>query len=117
MTVAGMVDRALTLALGHDVQVQGASRTDAGVHARGQAAHFDLPAELASARPPCWQDLWAEQMNRRLPADIRVRGLGEAPPGFHAVLSASGKTYSYRLHVGPRPPDPLGRMYRYEVLP
>ncbi|CAK0857604.1 unnamed protein product [Prorocentrum cordatum] len=90
LAVAGLLDRALSLAVGCDVSVQGASRTDAGVHARGQAAHFDLPGEVASARPPDWQRRWEAAANRMLPGDIRVRALGEAPrPDFHATFSAA----------------------------
>lgn len=117
LTVAGLVDAALSLQVGSDVYVQGASRTDAGVHARGQAAHFDLPAEVAAARPEGWQAEWEAKVNSWLPADVRVRGLSDAPPGFHATLSAAGKTYAYRLQVGAAPPDPLERLYRHRIQP
>ncbi|CAE8623706.1 unnamed protein product [Polarella glacialis] len=112
LTVSGMVDRAVSFAVKHNVYVQGASRTDAGVHGRGQAAHFDLPEDAAAGRPHDWQALWEHQINQKLPSDVRVRALGDAPSGFHASISAAGKTYAYRLHVGDNPPDPLDRFYR-----
>lgn len=72
--------------------VVGAGRTDAGVHALGQAAHVDLPA--------AWEaDTLVRAINSRLPADIRVRGASAVPDDFHARFSAVGKVYRYRWLV------------------
>ncbi|MDT0381988.1 tRNA pseudouridine(38-40) synthase TruA [Streptomyces sp. DSM 42041] len=82
-----------------------AGRTDAGVHARGQVAHVDLPA-----------DLWAEQGGQllrrlagRLPMDVRVHRVAEAPPHFDARFSAIWRRYAYRVCDHPGGVDPLRR--------
>lgn len=82
-----------------------AGRTDAGVHARGQVAHVDLPGEL-----------WAEQEEKllkrlagRLPKDVRVWSLMEAPAGFNARFSAIWRRYAYRVTDHPGGVDPLLR--------
>jgi tRNA pseudouridine38-40 synthase len=82
-----------------------AGRTDAGVHARGQVAHVDLPAEL-----------WAEHREKllkrlagRLPKDVRVWSLSEAPAGFNARFSAIWRRYAYRVTDHHGGVDPLLR--------
>jgi tRNA pseudouridine38-40 synthase len=76
--------------------VQGAGRTDAGVHAEGQVAHFDVPAgSRLDGRA------WREALNARLPPTVRVMEAEAAPPGFHARFSATGKVYRYEIWVGP----------------
>ncbi|MFF8725529.1 tRNA pseudouridine(38-40) synthase TruA [Streptomyces sp. NPDC015171] len=82
-----------------------AGRTDAGVHARGQVAHVDLPAEL-----------WAEHREKllkrlagRLSKDVRVWRLTEAPAGFNARFSAVWRRYAYRVTDNPGGVDPLLR--------
>ena len=70
-----------------------AGRTDAGVHARGQVAHCDMPAA-------CWSavaDRAVGRLNRLLPPDLRVRALAEVPAGFDARFSALWRRYSYRV--------------------
>ena len=82
-----------------------AGRTDAGVHARGQVAHADIPASrwaadgLAAAR----------RLARLLPPDVRVHRLGPAPPGFDARFSAIWRRYAYRVCDDPALADPLTR--------
>ncbi len=73
-------------------RVQGASRTDAGVHALGQVAHLDVPAEVALPLAA-----WRDGLNALLPGSIRVVESDWAPAGFDACLSASGKLYRYRI--------------------
>ncbi|MBJ7905520.1 MULTISPECIES: tRNA pseudouridine(38-40) synthase TruA [unclassified Streptomyces] len=82
-----------------------AGRTDAGVHARGQVAHVDLP-----------EDVWAEHREKllkrlagRLSKDVRVWSLTEAPPGFNARFSAVWRRYAYRVTDNPGGVDPLLR--------
>ncbi|MFF3884745.1 tRNA pseudouridine(38-40) synthase TruA [Streptomyces sp. NPDC001914] len=84
-----------------------AGRTDAGVHARGQVAHVDLPEEL-----------WAEHREKllkrlagRLPKDVRVWSLTEAPAGFNARFSAIWRRYAYRVTDEPGGVDPLLRSH------
>lgn len=72
------------------VDVKGAGRTDAGVHATGQAAHFDLPDPFDPHKLPL-------ALNAHLPADIRVWSAGDVSPEFHARFDAVGRAYRYRI--------------------
>ncbi|MCX2926486.1 tRNA pseudouridine(38-40) synthase TruA [Streptomyces sp. NEAU-W12] len=82
-----------------------AGRTDAGVHARGQVAHVDLPAEL-------WEQHREKLLKRlagRLARDVRIWSLAEAPAGFNARFSAIWRRYAYRVTDHPGGVDPLLR--------
>jgi tRNA pseudouridine38-40 synthase len=82
-----------------------AGRTDAGVHARGQVAHADVPAaSWASAEPAALRS-----MAGLLPPDVRVRSVTVAPDGFDARFSALCRRYSYRVCDDPAAADPLRR--------
>lgn len=93
-TVQGTLEEALAGLLRRPVRVFGAGRTDAGVHALGQVAHFDDPTGFPVERLEA-------ALNARLPADVRVRDLGPAPDDFHALHGAERKTYFYQLHLAP----------------
>jgi tRNA pseudouridine38-40 synthase len=80
------------------VPVHGAGRTDAGVHARGQVAQADVPAE-AFARLP--RERWLTAVNAHLPPQIRVEKITRARAGWHARFSARGKWYRYRIWNAP----------------
>lgn len=105
-TVQGVLEEALTRVLRTDCSpdVRVAGRTDAGVHARGQVAHVDVPRQVwvAAARP-------LRRLARVLPPDIRVHGLSIAPEGFDARFSALSRRYEYRVCDDPAGPDPLRR--------
>ncbi|HSS77699.1 MAG TPA: tRNA pseudouridine(38-40) synthase TruA [Thermoanaerobaculia bacterium] len=90
LAVQQVVEETLARLVGHEVRVVGASRTDAGVHARGQVAHLEL-AEAFEARG------LIHGGNHQLPEDVRILGAAEMPPGFHARKHAWGKEYVYRL--------------------
>lgn len=90
LTVQEVVEEALSQLAGSSIRVTGASRTDAGVHARGQVAHLDLPRPL----PP---RALVHGTNHHLPEDVRVMEAGPVDDGFHARKSAISKEYSYRL--------------------
>jgi tRNA pseudouridine38-40 synthase len=93
-TVQGALEDALARLVGGErVAVSGAGRTDAGVHATGQIASFDLPREMAAG------DL-LRALNALLPLDVRVLEAAPAPPGFHARKSAVSKRYRYVLDTG-----------------
>jgi tRNA pseudouridine38-40 synthase len=102
-TVQDALSRALALPEAPSLTVAG--RTDAGVHARGQVAHLDVPAA-------CWAQasgLASRRLARLLPADVRVRAIGRAPDDFDARFSALWRRYSYRLCDDPAAADPLRR--------
>ncbi|MFE0643938.1 tRNA pseudouridine(38-40) synthase TruA [Streptomyces sp. NPDC058877] len=87
----------------HELTVAG--RTDAGVHARGQVAHVDLPVGL-------WEEHREKLLRRlagRLPHDVRVWRVAEAPAGFNARFSAIWRRYAYRVTDDPGGVDPLLR--------
>jgi tRNA pseudouridine38-40 synthase len=107
-TVQGTVEAALGRVLGLPVPpaLTVAGRTDAGVHARGQVAHVDVPE-------PAWTAAAVGTARRRLngllPPEIRMRGIGPAPAGFDARFSALWRRYSYRVCDDPAAADPLRR--------
>ena len=114
-TVEAELSAALTTLLraGDPVRLAVAGRTDAGVHARGQVAHADLDP-VAWARVPGRSDRTPAEaavtrINGILPADIVVRSVREAPPGFDARFSAVRRRYLYRLCDEPTRLDPLRR--------
>jgi tRNA pseudouridine38-40 synthase len=86
-----------------------AGRTDAGVHARGQVAHADVPAD-------CWEPGQSlpgqpalQRLGRLLPPDVRVTAIGAAAAGFDARFSALWRRYSYRVCTRSAGVDPLRR--------
>lgn len=89
-TVQGELESALARILGVPVRVHGSGRTDAGVHAMGQVAHFDCP-EARGSLP------WQRAINAILPKDVRVLDATPVPEEFHARYSARSKTYEYVL--------------------
>ena len=95
-TVQGELERALSACVGGArITVMGAGRTDAGVHAAGQAAHCDIPARI----PP---SSLVRAVNAVLPSEIRVRSARPVNSLFHAQRSALGKLYTYRLRWSER---------------
>jgi tRNA pseudouridine38-40 synthase len=106
-TVQGVVQQALgqVLALPAPPELTVAGRTDAGVHARGQVAHADVPSASWETVGPAA----ARRLARVLPADVRVRAIDRAPDGFDARFSALWRRYSYRVCADPAAADPLRR--------
>ena len=95
-TIQARLEQVLARLDGAAVEVHGAGRTDAGVHAKGQTADFRL------ARDPAPGEV-LDYLNRYLPEDIAVTACRPAGPRFHARLSAKGKRYLYRLWTSPIP--------------
>ncbi len=93
VSIQEVLEKALRELTGEAVRVHGASRTDAGVHALGQVAHFDT----GSTVPP---DRFSYALNTILPPDIRVQSSEEAPKGFHSRFWSVGKEYSYTIQNG-----------------
>lgn len=107
-TVQGTVEKALRQLTGKPVRITGAGRTDAGVHAFGQAAHFTPPVVFDS-------DTWTRGLNAHLPDDIAVRSAEAVSASFHARFSAKKKTYAYFIYNHPRR-SPLHRRTAWHVF-
>ena len=90
LAVQQVLEEALQRATGEAITITGASRTDAGVHARGQAAHFDTNSTIPPEKSPF-------VLNTMLPRDIRAQTGREVPPDFHARFMTCGKRYTYRV--------------------
>lgn len=98
------LQKALSTLLRQTVNIVGAGRTDAGVHARKMAAHFDIEdAPIDCPR-------LAYKLNRMLPPDIAVHEVVPVDADMHARFSAKWRTYHYYLHQGR---EPFARHYSY----
>ncbi len=106
-SVQEMLEKAVFSLTGEETAVTGASRTDAGVHALGQAAHFDTRSRIPAEK-------FCFALNTRLPDDIRVTASEQVSPAFHARYSARGKTYRYQIHNSPHA-SALYRLQRAHV--
>lgn len=97
-TVQGTLEAAVSRLTGEPVQLQGAGRTDQGVHALGQVVSFDTGFALDPGR-------WPMALNAHLPPDLRVLTAEEAAPGFDPRRQAVAKTYRYLVDTasGARP--------------
>ncbi len=107
-TVQQHLEEALAEAFGQPVPVVCAGRTDAGVHARGQVVHADLPDVIWSRRTP--HGLRAI-LNRLTDERVWVRRVHPAPHGFDARFSALSRHYAYRMWDDPGGVDPLTRRW------
>lgn len=103
ITVEEVLNRALWELFGEEIAVVGASRTDAGVHALGNVAVFDV-----DTRMPAEKISYA--LNQRLPEDIVVQDSAEAAPDFHPRFAKSRKTYEYQI-INRRFPLPTAARY------
>ena len=94
LAVQQVAEEAVSKLVGKKTVLFGASRTDAGVHALGQRAHFDTESRI----PP---EKYAYALNTMLPRDIRVRESRAVAGDFHARFSAVGKRYRYQIYSAP----------------
>lgn len=114
-TVEGLLAEALrrVMRLGRTPSLVVAGRTDAGVHARGQVCHLDVPAHLWTGLPGRSPLAPGQSLVRRLagvlPQDLVVRRAGQAPEGFNARFSATSRRYVYRIADDEALRDPLRR--------
>ena len=89
-TIQGKLEAILSKMAGQEIEIHGAGRTDAGVHARGQAAHFIMDTDMTAVEI-------RDYINTYLPDDIGVIKLTESSPRFHSRFNAIGKVYQYRI--------------------
>ncbi|MGQ0764880.1 MAG: tRNA pseudouridine(38-40) synthase TruA [Gemmatimonadota bacterium] len=105
-TVQGELEKVLASLCGVRVVAQGAGRTDAGVHARGQSVGLEVPAK--------WQaGTLRRALNALLPPDIWVAAAHEMQPGFHARYDAVSRRYSYSVGVGEATRSPFRRKWEW----
>jgi tRNA pseudouridine38-40 synthase len=108
-TIQGELEKSITGLTRFDVELVVAGRTDAGVHATAQVAHFDLPERDKYGKE--WGDL-AYRLNRMLDEDIRIKSILKAPPFFHARFSALRRSYTYKIGDSRNLVNPL---LRYDI--
>lgn len=94
ITIQGVLESELSKLTSGRVTLHGAGRTDSGVHALGQVAHFDTDSRIPPEKFSC-------ALNSGLPGDIRVSDSRLAPCDFHARFDAVAKHYRYRIRVAP----------------
>jgi len=109
VSVQGLLEEALRPVEGAHVNVFGAGRTDAGVHALGQVASFRLTVSIPPQR-------LVRALNAVLPPDIRVIDAQDVAPDFHARFSATGKVYEYRI-INDQAVSPFLRRFVWQVIP
>ena len=95
-TVQDLIEKAIAETAKQPLRLHGSGRTDAGVHALGQIAHFDAPEEI-NMNP----FNWVPALNTKLPHCIRIMSCEEVPADFHARYGATGKTYRYDISTEP----------------
>ncbi|MGK7953986.1 MAG: tRNA pseudouridine(38-40) synthase TruA [Crocosphaera sp.] len=111
-TVQEDIETAIAEVVGHYTPIHGAGRTDAGVHAAAQVAHFDDISPIPPQR-------WAAILNQRLPEDILIRGSQGVPLTWHARFSALWRRYRYTFYTDKCPNlfvKPFSWHYYYEPL-
>ncbi len=106
-TIQDQIERAIEAVTGERLRVFAAGRTDAGVHARGQVAHFDTDCTIPSEK-------MAAAINSRLPDDITILSSVEAAADFDARRAARGKIYQYSILNRPMP-SPLLRHRSWHI--
>lgn len=89
-TVEGELNRAISQIAGEDIEVIGASRTDAGVHAYGNVAVFDTKSSIPGEK-------WAHALNTALPGNVSIVGSREVESDFHPRFCDTVKTYEYTI--------------------
>ncbi len=107
ITIEEKLNQAVNALTGEKIQVIGASRTDAGVHALGNVAVFDTESRIPAER-------FSYALNQRLPRDIAVVKSEEVPLDWHPRYQDSLKTYEYRI-INTKVPVPTERLYHYFV--
>jgi tRNA pseudouridine38-40 synthase len=91
-TVMGELQKAAREVFGTGVEMQGAGRTDAGVHALGQVMHIKVPVPVRATLA-----VLKQRFNEQLPNDIAILDIERAPAGFHARRDALSRTYLYQI--------------------
>ena len=106
-TIQGELEKALKqINAGKNVSVSASGRTDAGVHAYNQSAHFDLETEITCAK-------LKQALNSLISNDIYVKNVYEASPDFHARFNVKAKEYIYKINMGNYNPIEKDYVFQY----
>lgn len=95
-TVQAVLEDSIESVLGKHVSIFGSGRTDSGVHAAAQVAHFDAPVRIPAYR-------WTSILNSRLPQDVMIRASSAVANDWHSCFSAIGRRYRYTIYNASRP--------------
>ncbi|HTL88555.1 MAG TPA: tRNA pseudouridine(38-40) synthase TruA [Leptolyngbya sp.] len=95
-SVQEAIETAIASVVGHPVVIHAAGRTDTGVHAAAQVAHFDVATLIPAHR-------WADVINARLSDDVLIRASAAVPSDWHARFSATWRRYRYTIYTEARP--------------
>lgn len=95
-TVQEEIEKAIASVVGHPVTLHGAGRTDTGVHAAAQVAHFEYTGPIPAHK-------WAKILNTKLPEDISIGASARVPPTWHARFSALWRRYRYTIYTDKQP--------------
>lgn len=106
-TVQGTLKECIRRAIGEEVELQGASRTDSGVHASGQVCDFATHVPIPSEK-------WPRILNRLLPMDMRILRASLVPMRFHSRFFARSRVYEYRM-VEDEHPHPMITRYVFNA--
>lgn len=117
-TIQATLETALSTIFNEPIKAQSSGRTDAGAHANGQVVHFDLPKEKSTGLPK--RDPQSLNQNSKLlrslnaltPPTLAIKRVWLAPKDFHALHSATHKTYRYIIHNDVTP-DPIERKFSH----
>lgn len=92
----GTIEKGFSTILQEHIEIHGSGRTDSGVHAEHQAAHFDCETDITGKK-------WLHRINSILPASIAVDSITQVPDGFHSRFDALYRQYRYQITLQPRP--------------
>ena len=107
-TIQGKVEEILSLFFEKEIKIIGCSRTDAGVHARGQIANFYIEDKIRNEID------FLRKINKKLPEDISIKKISNVNERFHSRHNAKRKTYSYSINRGDFI-DPFNRKYELYI--
>lgn len=105
ISIEEQIEKSISTLLQQPIDIVGAGRTDAGVHSRNMAAHFDYEGDLDAAQ-------LAYRLNRMLPRDIAILSCEQVADDLHARFSATSRRYHYYIHTSK---DPFLRHYSCEL--
>lgn len=108
IAIQPLIQKAIETVIRHPIDLTGSGRTDAGVHALAQVAHFESSENFNPHR-------FLLSINALLPTQIRVHSIEKVHNQFHARYSATSKIYRYYLHLDPIT-DPFTRLYSHHVV-